>query len=463
MTIEDNKKFIDEIEYEFNAKVPLRFGVNKRNELIRLIYEICRVRNCTFLEIIKEQGIEEIFKGGKDELFCKLKEAFLKLRYSSLCAGDTLRLMPIKISPGDRECPIWDYRIYPRNIFIEKDVRDLQWTEDFVKDFPEAERVIVKDIKEVLKEYRGKPPVEIYNSRRENIFIVKNKAAFVKICPCTKVAVRCGYWILNIGFGCPIDCTYCYLQQYSNAPGIILPANIEDYYTHIMRFDKKVSGKTRIGTGEFTDSLALDRYSKYSSYLVPFFRNVKNLVLELKTKISEIDNVLKAEPHENVAISWSINTHFVAQKYEKGSAGIKERINSAFLAAKRGYKIGFHFDPIICYDRWEDDYRQVIEEVFSFEKIRQNTVWVSLGTLRYSPSLKQAAERRFADNLMFYEGTFFLDTNGKMRYHGKDRIEMYNKISKWIKASGSKCRIYLCMEPEDIWKEVKFGARGSSD
>ena len=215
-----------------------------------------------------------------------------------------------------------------------------------------------------------------------------------------------------------------------------------------------MKSRTRIGTGEFTDSLAFDDHTAYSSYLIPFFKERKNLILELKTKVGRIDNCLKQDPHDNVVISWSINTKRIAEKYEKGGASVQERIDAALRASERGYRIGFHFDPIVYYPGWEKEYKAIVEDMFSKEMIRKNTAWVSLGTLRYTPGLKQAAENRFEDNLIFYQGEFFLDTDGKLRYPRKLRIHMYNKMVEWIRSSDTKCWIYLCMEPSELWQKT---------
>ncbi|MFH1837830.1 MAG: spore photoproduct lyase family protein, partial [Candidatus Omnitrophota bacterium] len=254
--------------------------------------------------------------------------------------------------------------------------------------------------------------------------------------------------------GCPVDCSYCYLQTYSNAPGLILPANIEDYYSRITELDNKAVAGIRIGTGEFTDSLALDKYTRYASKLIPFFKNMKNLVLELKTKIADISHVIQEQPHENVVISWSINTKEISDMYEKGASSVKGRIKAAKEAAKKGFKIGFHFDPIVFYREWEKEYEDIVNYLFSFDEIKEQTVWISLGSLRYTPGLKQIAEKRFGKNTMFYEGEFFEDIDGKFRYPEHLRVNMYKKMNKWIKKYNNSCWVYLCMEPESVWNKA---------
>jgi spore photoproduct lyase len=454
MTIAENILLAEDIEDLILKKLPIRLGINKKNELIRLIFEICLASDATPQEILEKINIGKLLKEGKSELFHKIKTELFKIRYPGIECNDNPHIMPLKIKGADNECPIWDFNLTPSKIFVEKSVCDKDWTKRFLEKFHDIQTIPIEKLSEGFKLIPQEDSVSLYNSRRKNIFLIENKAAFIKICPCTKNYKRCGYWILNIGFGCPIDCSYCYLQTYSNVPGIILPANIEDYYDYIEEFDKKAKKGTRIGTGEFTDSLAFEKYTEYSKYLIPFFKNTKNLVLELKTKVSDIENILEQEPHDNVVISWSINTPSMARRFEKGAASIDERINAAYLAAKKGYRVGFHFDPLIYYPGWENEYKEVVERMFSRDEIRKKTAWISLGTLRYTPGLKQIAERRFSDNTMYYQGEFIVDTDGKLRYPRKDRIHIYKKMTDWINSFKTPAWVYLCMEPEEVWKEA---------
>ncbi|MCD6352712.1 MAG: DNA photolyase, partial [Proteobacteria bacterium] len=112
------------------------------------------------------------------------------------------------------------------------------------------------------------------------------------------------------------------------------------------------------------------------------------------------------------------------------------------------------FDPIVYYQGWKDDYKAVVEKMFSFDEIRTKTAWISLGTLRYTPGLKQTAEQRFADNNLFYCGDFFQDVDGKLRYPRELWIEMYNAMIEWIRSFDTSCWVYLCMEFLDLWQKT---------
>lgn len=448
--MDDNYILMSSIEEQLSGTSVVKLGVNKRNELARLVYEICVCTARSPEEVLAQAGFsrEQEEKSG---FFHRVKSQLVKMRYPSIEKDNDVRIMPLKLLKNRAECTTWKGNLEARRIFVEKQASGLDWTKDFLKQFSSAEVKEIESVNEIRSRISQKDPIAQYNARRENILVTSNKASFVKICPCTKGAKRCGYWVLNLGFGCPFDCSYCYLQNYSNIPGIVLTANIDDYYDPIKEFDSSLRGKMiRIGTGEFTDSLALDRYTGYSGKLIRFFRETKNLILELKTKTAEIDNVLKEDPHDNVVIAWSINTPGIAEKYEKGSSPVQERINAAFEAAKKGYMLGFHFDPVIWYHGWEKEYQDIIKSVFSRKKIKDKTQWISLGTLRYTPGLKQTAEQRFSDNRIFHEGEFFLDVDEKFRYQKKLRSDIYGKMTSFIRDCGVSCWIYLCMEPPDM-------------
>ena len=63
----------------------------------------------------------------------------------------------------------------------------------------------------------------------------------------------------------------------------------------------------RLGTGEFTDSLALDPLTGFSTALAETLRAVPNVIVELKTKSRAIANLLRLEDTGQLVVSWSLN------------------------------------------------------------------------------------------------------------------------------------------------------------
>ncbi|MFC1570897.1 hypothetical protein ACFL4E_03850, partial [Candidatus Omnitrophota bacterium] len=195
MTLVNNINFIKAIELRLEELLPIKLGVNKRNELVRLVYEISRAQDLSVDDIFSRIDIEEMIEEGKSGLFHKVKTSLMNLRYPSRRDENNVHIMPFKASDSKEECSTWEFNLAPKAIFVEKEVKDLEWTHGFLENFREAELTFIDDAKEHIEKSKTKSPLELYNSRRDNVFLIKNKHAFIKICPCTKEARRCGYWI----------------------------------------------------------------------------------------------------------------------------------------------------------------------------------------------------------------------------------------------------------------------------
>jgi spore photoproduct lyase len=105
-----------------------------------------------------------------------------------------------------------------------------------------------------------------------------------------------------------MDCSYCVLQGYLNNPFLTLYTNWDDLLQEIDAFASVNSQPfLRFGTGELSDSLALDSIFPISRVLVPFFGKQKNGILELKTKSAEVDHLLHLDHQGKTVISWSLN------------------------------------------------------------------------------------------------------------------------------------------------------------
>ncbi len=209
----------------------------------------------------------------------------------------------------------------------------------------------------------------------------------------------------------------------------------------------------RIGTGEFSDSLMLDHITEYSLSIIEFFDEHKSTLFEFKTKSSNIDNLLKAKHSGNIVTSWSLNPQKIIDKNEFLTAGLNERLVSARKCADAGYKVGFHFDPVIYFKEWEREYADVIDLLFS--KIRPlDIAWISIGTFRFKPKLKLIIENRFPDNDILDE-ELLLGYDNKLRYPYKLRYNIYRFLLDTLKKHSKKLRIYLCMEEASIWEKLR--------
>lgn len=282
------------------------------------------------------------------------------------------------------------------------------------------------------------------------LYLTQNKGAFVRDCPGTSRYTCCNYKILHIGTFCTMDCAYCILQSYFHPPVLQFFINHGDLFAAL---DNLFSEKTitRIGTGEFTDSLIWDDLLPFSKALIERFAGQSGAVLELKTKTVNIAHLLPIHHHRKTILAWSLNTDTIIRNEEIRTTPLHARLNAASRAAARGYPLAFHFDPVVIYPGCETEYLRVIDQLFQSVD-PGDIVWISLGTLRFMPALKPVIEQRFADSAIAC-GEFVKGLDGKMRYFKPLRIAMYRRMVDRIRLHAPDAMIYFCMEDDEVWRK----------
>jgi len=287
------------------------------------------------------------------------------------------------------------------------------------------------------------------------LFITNYKGKFCKPCPGTSPDyICCNYHVINEITGCPMDCAYCILQTYMNSGVLTVYANYTKIFDEFDALLKLYPGRLlRIGTGELADSLALERITGISAKLLPYFESKKNVLFEVKTKTNHID-FLKHGTQKlcNLVVSWSINPAEVINNIEFKSDSINDRLEAAEKTQLMGIKLAFHFDPIVNHKNWRKNYIALIDLLF--KKIDpRNIAWISLGGLRFPPSLKETIRDRFP-GIAIIRDEQIIGIDQKLRYFKPIRMEMFREIYSQIRSHSEDVFIYFCMESKDVWDKV---------
>jgi spore photoproduct lyase len=296
-----------------------------------------------------------------------------------------------------------------------------------------------------------------FGAGKRLVGVQRHRGTFLQHCPAgTTGMVCCNYLVVNFASNCPYDCSYCFLQDYlANNPLLQVYSNPQDGLAELDGVLRAHRGRAlRIGTGELADSLALDSLTDLSCELVPFFAARQNALLELKTKSDCIDNLLRLDPRDRVVVSWSVNAAGIVAKEESGTASLQERVNAARRVQDAGYLLGFHFDPLVAHDGWEEAYRQAVQTVFATLDTRR-VAWVSLGSLRMTPRLKSTVRRRHQLGQIL-TGELVPGADGKERVWRGLRLTMYRRMLSWLRAVDEQMPLYICMEPAGVWEKA-FG------
>jgi len=298
-------------------------------------------------------------------------------------------------------------KLFFQNIFIAKEVVKHPLLEKVLSSVPHEKEVSVTG-----ERHPG-----------NGLLLTRNRGAFLKPCPGQKGNVCCGYWVVEWGMGCPMKCRYCILQNYISAGDITWYLNWEDCLIELAELRKKIKGKIRLGTGEFGDSLALEEIFPLNSLLIDYSRKLPGIIIEIKTKCGNLKSLETLKATENVVAAFSLNPQSFIDKFENGTSNLDERLFGAKQLAEAGFKIAFHFDPLLAASNWKEEYASVTAMIRK-DFAKYQIPWISLGTFRFPKGFPEKILDIDSAAELFSE-EFFPCTDGKMRYFRPLREELY--------------------------------------
>ena len=351
---------------------------------------------------------------------------------------------------------------YPDTVFITEDAKEDALTKRVLPRLKDAEIIYLKEHGDPITQLAyfndTRSESETFSFAKRKLLLTRYKGDWLKACPGTSEHVCCNLWIVNPGEGCPLDCTYCYLQTYLRRNPTL------KIYTNIDEMKQVISEKAfsqpnrlfRIGTGELIDSLVWDSLTDLTKELVPFIARIPNVTLELKSKHDFVENLLELEHRGKTVVSWSVNAREITEKDEAFTASLEKRIAAAKKVIAAGYRVGFHFDPVIHFEGWQDGYQDVVRYIFS-EINPKDVAWVSISTLRYKREMQNIMRERFPNSRIPY-GEQFLAKDNKLRYFQPLRFRMIDFIWKELKAIDKQMPVYMCMESSAAWQNIAGGS-----
>ena len=295
----------------------------------------------------------------------------------------------------------------------------------------------------------GKEGIPEEHRNPRTLFFCGPRGHTVTRCPGSPGQLCCNYYTVDLYLGCALGCAYCILRSYLNFAPLTVYLDPGPTIERLVRLARaNPDCAVRAGTGEVGDSLLLDPLFRLSEPLIRALAPYPNVRLELKTKTANVEHLLGIEDKGGAVIGFSLNPPEVIRAYEGRSSPLLERLEAARRAIQAGYRVSFHFDPIIVGPRAEEEYRAVARLLADFPG--GSVAWISLGTFRYPPELRE----RVGSRELLYE-EFVPCPDGKYRYPQALRSRLYRTLAEELRR-GSEAPIYLCMESPAVWRNV-FG------
>jgi spore photoproduct lyase len=327
-------------------------------------------------------------------------------------------------------------------ILIEKEYLTHPVTKEILKRF---KNIPVKEISNVNDIFgRVKKP---YLQKRDNLQLIlgKKRGQMIKEAPDAYGVEGEKHFYFIHAYNCIYECEYCYLQGYFNSPDIVLFLNHEDIIKEMDALNTNSNETMWFHAGEFSDSLALSHLTGELPIYHSFFKQNPNLKLELRTKSSNIKELLKLSPLPNFISSFSLSPTTRVKKTDLKTPSLKHRLEAIKTLSDHGHPIGLHLDPVIHEDNFITEYNSLFESIVS-HIAPHNVEYISIGVVRFTHDVYKQVEKNYPESDLL-AAEFITSFDKKVRYPRPFRIWLLSQIKEIaIKHGFKKEQIYLCME-----------------
>ena len=167
-------------------------------------------------------------------------------------------------------------------------------------------------------------------------------------------------WQLHTVVGCPFRCAYCHLGWSVN-----LMLNMEDFVAHLDEWIRRCPKQTLFQYDNWTDTVCFEPEYDGARLLIDYFARQKGKALELYVgKSDNVDFLLDYGHRGHTVCCWSLSGYTQSRQFEYRAATMEERIESMKKCQDAGYPVRVRLSPIIPVRNWQDENRDLIEQLF---------------------------------------------------------------------------------------------------
>ncbi|MCX7694727.1 MAG: radical SAM protein [Caloramator sp.] len=322
------------------------------------------------------------------------------------------------------------------HIYVEKRAMEYNLTKEILKRLEGSKIIEIEHYKDVFS--RANQDFYLQKKSPKLILAVKNNNLIYKGAEVCEDFGNKHFYYTSIMMNCIYDCEYCYLQGMYTSSNIVIFVNIDDYFKEVEELLKMHPVYLCISYD--TDLLAFEGLTNYVREFVKFAKVNKDLTIEIRTKSANFSLIRDIEPQDNVILAWTLSPDGVIEKYEHRTPNLKRRVESIKEAVDRGWRVRLCFDPILYIKNWREEYRVLVEEVFS--KIDADKIYdVSIGLFRVSKDYLKRMRRQRPDSIVL---NFPYDSVEGVCSYDKELSEnmigyVYSLVGKYV----DKKKIYI--------------------
>lgn len=206
-------------------------------------------------------------------------------------------------------------------------------------------------------------------------------------------------FFFKTSLNCPFNCTYCYLKwAFKN--------NFQTIFVNYEEIQKTIENKIlevrsswysdiiMFYASDYSDTIAIENITEFHYNFIPFFEKFPNVLMESRTKSSNIESLLKFQSApKNTEIAFSLNPQEVIIKYEKWSSCLQDRIDAINILLDKWFKIWLRFIPLLLVNNYLEIYSEFLDFIISkidLSRINSIEIWSLLYTIEdYNKIIKK--------------------------------------------------------------------------
>ncbi len=206
---------------------------------------------------------------------------------------------------------------------------------------------------------------------------------------------------------CLYDCRYCFLQGMYQSAHYVLFVNYEDFQEQLQQF-MATQNKAVFYSGYDCDSLALEPVSGFCRFILPLFAQNPQAILEIRSKSTQVRQLLESSPLNNVVIAMSFTPEKDSARWEHRVPSIAKRIDALQKLQAAGWPVALRFEPVMFGPEGLQPYRELLQQLADALDLAALHS-VSAGEFRMPSAFYKKLVKLYPDEALFARSTIVSD------------------------------------------------------